>query len=702
MQFKEIGNLLDGNSFEELIKGTFNGFSSINDMDNIRAGLLNDAFKIGTDGLSAYKAEQIQAKAAAMGLTDSLTSELVVLGKDATLTQKAATGKLTWGKALETAGNNIDEVGRALLNSGKLGEVWQIKLKNALESDNTDTLKQNITGAMNSVDGLSDSIVTLDTSVKPSGGGLVAYFKGITASAKALFTTLATNPITYIVAGMTAGFIALHKYNTEFKNAVKNAQDSQNKYSSSAKELKSLNSQAESYKDTLTSLADTYEIKLTGEDDISDIIDKLQSSNLSLEDKGKVEQIKSENAELQRQIKLKQILVNQQAKQTEQDAIDALKLKRTSDYTQSVDVTDKTGMVTRTEAKQTDIISASKNELNELRRLKNERQELLDDNINDSKQKKDFKSLDAEIKSYTDYISSNIEQLDALRASFEDENGLMREGLSSNAQKYYKDIISIIDGFNNIDLTPTQQQLSSLESFFDGSAGTNFLKDELIEVAKSGEITTDTLADMGLTLGDLGLSGKDGLSALNKYFKDLASSADEANSSVKEFDGSLQSITDASESENQDKNWNTVSDLFDKAKELDKNKKWGTDDFQSMAQFIAPESAQIATKNTDLKASDYKDLWDKYKSNFEKYFDTDNPLQSAINAQDKLLKSGLGSMDSSGIIKWSDSFKSSADAAKAWGISVEAAEVAMHNLESYGAEFDGITFNAEELENYKS
>ena len=71
-------------------------------------------------------------------------------------------------------------------------------------------------------------------------------------------------------------------------------------------------------------------------------------------------------------------------------------------------------------------------------------------------------------------------------------------------------------------------------------------------------------------------------------------------------------------------------------------------------------------------------------------------------AQDKLLKSGLGSMDSSGIIKWSDSFKSSADAAKAWGISVEAAEVAMHNLESYGAEFDGITFNAEELENYKS
>lgn len=59
-------------------------------------------------------------------------------------------------------------------------------------------------------------------------------------------------------------------------------------------------------------------------------------------------------------------------------------------------------------------------------------------------------------------------------------------------------------------------------------------------------------------------------------------------------------------------------------------------------------------------------------------------------------------MGSDGIIKWSENFKSSADAAKAWGISVEAAEVAMRNLESYGAEFDGITFNAEELDNYKA
>ena len=121
-----------------------------------------------------------------------------------------------------------------------------------------------------------------------------------------------------------------------------------------------------------------------------------------------------------------------------------------------------------------------------------------------------------------------------------------------------------------------------------------------------------------------------------------------------------------------------------------------------MSQFIAPEASIINTNNSNLKATDYKDLWDKYYANFKKYFDSENPLQSAINAQDKLISSGLGSMSSDGIIKWSENFKTSADAAKAWGVSVEAAEIAMHNLESYGAEFDGVVFSKEKLDEYKT
>lgn len=540
------------------------------------------------------------------------------------------------------------------------------------------------TSAINAAQGYTTMAASQITATGTTSG-LSTAMTGLGATLKSVFISLATNPLTYLVAGLAVGAVALHNYMTAFDDAVEKAQESQSAYSSTTSEIESLNSELE-----------------TTQSRISELQALKDAGTISLAEESELSRLQNQNKEIERQIELKQKLASEQSKQAANDAIAALKIEHTQDLTQQYTTTDKNGMVTHTQNKQTDIITASKNEISELRNLKKERDNLLNDDIKDTKQAADFEALDADIEKYTNSISDNIEQLNSLKISFEDGNGLMRSDLSQEAQNYYKSIIDIIDSFNNIDLSPAEQQLAAIESFFDGSAGTNFLKDELIEVAKSGEITTDTLADMGLTLGDLGLFGKDGLSALNKYFKDLASSADEANSSVKEFDGSLQSITDASESENQDKNWNTVSDLFDKAKELDKNKKWGTDDFQSMAQFIAPESAQIATKNTDLKAADYKDLWDKYKSNFEKYFDADNPLQSAINAQDKLLKSGLGSMDSSGIIKWSDSFKSSADAAKAWGISVEAAEVAMHNLESYGAEFDGITFNAEELENYKS
>lgn len=497
------------------------------------------------------------------------------------------------------------------------------------------------------------------------------------------------------------------KYNLSYDSAIKNTEESFSNFSSTKTEVEDLKSQVDTAKDSLTSMADTYNIEITGTESITELIDKLKSSDLSLEDRAQVSQIEQENASIERQIALKEKLLEYQQKEAASNAMDTMGRGEQSvaqQVAQNVPGGKRTyqGMVDNV-----GVVDAVKEDVKAIKDYEDKIAELEKKQAGFDVGSKKWKQAEEDINSYNEAIQTLTSDLDSKQA---DLTTLLKsfsadgEGTTalSGYEEQFNAIKDALNSINNIDLSPAEQQLASIESFFDGSAGTNFLKDELIEVAKSGEITTDTLADMGLTLGDLGLSGKDGLSALNKYFKDLASSADEANSSVKEFDGSLQSITDASESENQDKNWNTVSDLFDKAKELDKNKKWGTDDFQSMAQFIAPESAQVKTNNVNLKAADYKNLWDQYRGNFEKYFDTDNPLQSAINAQDKLLKSGLGSMDSSGIIKWSDSFKSSADAAKAWGISVEAAEVAMHNLESYGAEFDGITFNAEELENYKS
>ena len=466
------------------------------------------------------------------------------------------------------------------------------------------------------------------------------------------------------------------KFTLTFATAQKHMEESASAYESNYSELQSINSELE------TTSSRIAELKSQG--------------TLTIAEEAELAKLERQNSLLEAQQKLKQSATDAAQKQAASDAATSINFK-SEKSTQTR--TDRNGMDMEVAIDRKAYVREQVALMEEAQRQIDQATEKINSGDKSKKWEEQLKTASDNLNTYKENATNTLSDLNSEAENLYDES-------TGNVIKGYEGLVNEINGLNNLvnnfDLSGIEKNQAAIESFFDGSAGTNFLKDELIDVAKSGEITTDTLADMGLTLEDLGLSGKDGLSALNKYFKELASSADEANSSVKEFDGSLESITNASESDNQDTNWNTVSELFDKAKELDTNKKWGTDDFQSMAQFIAPESAQIATKNTDLKAADYKDLWDKYKSNFEKYFDTDNPLQSAINAQDKLLKSGLGSMDSSGIIKWSDSFKSSADAAKAWGISVEAAEVAMHNLESYGAEFDGITFNAEELENYKS
>lgn len=76
-----------------------------------------------------------------------------------------------------------------------------------------------------------------------------------------------------------------------------------------------------------------------------------------------------------------------------------------------------------------------------------------------------------------------------------------------------------------------------------------------------------------------------------------------------------------------------------------------------------------------------------------------------INFSDDLIASGKATRildewgNETGEIEWG--FKSSAEAADALGISVEAVEAVMHNLESYGAEFDDVMFSGEKLNEYK-
>ena len=222
MQFKELGNLF--NSFGEISGKRFNSITSISDMLGWQKNSFNEFLKLDSSGISQYTMEEIKAKSAVLGLTDELTTQAVALAKDADLTAKAATGKLTWGKALADAGDDVEDIGKVLLDSGKLTDDWQTRLTNAFNSDNKNNLKQNIMDAMNSVDGLSDSIIDLGTTTQSSSTALSTYFKGILATIK---------PLVPAITAVTVAFAAFKAWDYSqhgFTRAQKDAENAASEY----------------------------------------------------------------------------------------------------------------------------------------------------------------------------------------------------------------------------------------------------------------------------------------------------------------------------------------------------------------------------------------------------------------------------------------------------------------------------------------
>lgn len=72
------------------------------------------SFKINSDGISEFTMEQIQAKAATMGLTEGLTAQAVAMANDADFTAKAKTGKLKWGDAIKDSKIDAEDLAKAL------------------------------------------------------------------------------------------------------------------------------------------------------------------------------------------------------------------------------------------------------------------------------------------------------------------------------------------------------------------------------------------------------------------------------------------------------------------------------------------------------------------------------------------------------------------------------------------------------------
>ena len=300
----------------------FKNAASIDNLSESALNLLNSQFRVDDNGISKWNKSQIEAKANAIGLTDSLKNEILTMAQDADITDRLKTGKLTWAKAIADSGNDIDKVADALKQSGKISEDWIERLNNV---DKTN-LKQTVLDAVNATDGLADSIANVgkvadDTGLLSKAGtmgkGILAGFKEFASTGIGKLTIAATA----ISAAITAFKFLDDKFDITFDTAFKHTSEGVSKVQNLKSEIDSLNSQTEQYKQTLSDIASSNNIDISGLDSVDDIINKINSAGgISLVDQTEVDKISSANASLKRTLELKNLALTSEQREAAEKA----------------------------------------------------------------------------------------------------------------------------------------------------------------------------------------------------------------------------------------------------------------------------------------------------------------------------------------------------------------------------------------------
>lgn len=649
-------------------------------MQNALQSSFYSQFKVGANGISEFTTQQIQAKAAVLGLTDELTYQAMAMANDADFVTKSRAQRLTWGAAIKDNSVDLNDLGNAFKKTNKISAKDLDELEDFMSSGNRTAYRNKLSNLINTA-GVADDIIDIGNASQKSTKQ-VSRFGTTLTGAFASLATLAANPVTWIVAAgaLAGGLFAV--LNDSFDKMLKESQDATAEYQESYTALTSLSAEL---------------------DNVNAQIAELESHDkLSLTDEAQLESLRLQSAELERQVELKERLTNVEAREAADAAKDALSKKGYMDLT--LQTKSNASLAEMGSAyEDSTIITATQNEIARYKELQAEREKLLserqDDNISKSRKKEidsQIDEIDQEYNRLESVINDNVTSISSLRDSLTDQaTGAAMTGYESE----YNQLTSLIDAWNNVDLSPAQQRLKAIESFFSTDSGHNYIKDQLTEIAAEGGNAADAFLKMGLSLDGLNLD-KD---AFNQYFSELANGAEEAAQAIDSIDGSVAGVTSAFEKENQDANWNTMAEYAANAKELFESGKIGTDDFQSVVQFLTKDV--IDANETLFDADAYVAKWEEAQKKIAKYFDSENPMQSAINAQDKLLESNLFKMDTDSqgkeFVKLADGFTSSAQAAEAFGVSVEAADVILHNLESYGYEFDdNFIFAGEEFSRY--
>lgn len=569
-----------------------------------------------------------------------------------------------------------------------------------------------------------------------AGGGLSgslsilgAGFEGIAASIGV--STVALGAFGAALAALVVGFKIFDYINSGWTRAQERAEEAKNSFNEAQQELDSLNGQRNDNLSKVQEIAAKYNIEVEGTETVDEVINKIESSDkgITLVDEAELSKIQQANSSLDAQIKIqeqltearKQVMLDETeaAAQAEKSYWEHVKERHGSglfgkiaagwDYltTNSGYYDQYTGQYYESEGDQfrnggtTNLDLARKS----LESLKTQKEELktLDQEITDSGDK----ATDAQIKKrqeLNDSIAETASETSKYLDTVSDEMETLSQSDSEFARNYVKEAQGLLQDFTNIDATPVEKALNNLDAFFDGSAGKNAIKDKLAEAAKEGKDLQGALGELGLSLSDLSV---DDVGYLNDYFNDLTKSVEEATEATDNYHKSVEDIEAATKSENQDKDWSTVQGAYKTAKELLEQGKTGTDDFQTMAQFLSPNNLDKLAKEAEEAGGYAADVYQKAFQNAQKYGDrwfSEDETKSMENFVDDFADKGLFNVnknDDMGLWDIQSNFKTTAEAANEFGTSVEAVETMLHGLEAYGYDFSGIAKSGELLSDYQ-
>lgn len=715
MQFKDLGSTFS--SFGDLSGKRFksNVYDGIQNMLSLKQSL-----NVNDKGISEFTTAQIEAKAKVWGFNEEMTKQALAFANDATLATRAADKTLTYGNAIKENLFYGTELAKILKDNGKINDKGIAKLSALTEG--TKEYNEAVKTIIEDSQDISEAIVELPESASKAStafSGLSNYFKGLLATLKTMLPLIAA--VGTAIAAYQLFKWADNKYNLTYDTNLKNVKEHVANLQNAQKEVENLNAKADQYKQTLQEIASNYDITLEGTESVDEMIDKIQSANgvqLTLVDQTEIEKIQLGNDELERTLNLKEQLVTSEQRKAANDAKDLLKKAEYMDMpeqlwslsTKSLNKEMKNFFKNPgvdVEKYTEDDINYTKGSLESYLAYYHEYQDLLDKAIEKQGEKgiseKDKKKAEKDEKKLQKMVDSIEDELQDKASDFTDIlNGLSinGEGLTalSGYEPYFEKVRKMLRSITDKDLTDAQKALNSLSDFFDGSFGKNALKAELQESAGSADELQKALAGMGLTLDDLGIEN---ISDLQSYLQETASSAEDAADAINTVEGSVASVTSAFNADNQDKSWKTMAEYLAQADELFANGQIGTDDFKEAAQFMTQKKINPDDGFT-FDAQAYEAAWKEAQDKVKRYFDNEDQFQSAENFLTDLQNVGLAIADGNNDFQWTENFKSSADAADKLGLSVSAVEVLMHNLESYGAEFDDMLWSGDELDQYKS